>query len=108
MNLTNMDFPQLALVAFLIESLIQTFKPLYDKDKGWNKDALLALFVGIVLCVATKVDLFVAVGLPISVPYVGATLTGVLASRGSNFVHDILKFVEGKSDAPDFGTGPVG
>ncbi|OQY28859.1 MAG: hypothetical protein B6I38_08810 [Anaerolineaceae bacterium 4572_5.1] len=109
MNLTSMDFPQLALVAFLIESLVQTFKPLHDKEKGWNRDAVIALIVGVVVCVATKVDLFAAVGLPIkAVPFLGAVLTGILASRGSNFVHDIFKFIESKSETPDYTAGPVG
>ena len=108
MELTSMDFPQLALVAFLIESLVQTFKPLHDKDTGWNKDAVIALIVGILVCVVTNVDLFNAVGLPIAVPYVGAALTGILASRGSNFVHDIFKFIESKSKTPDATAGPVG
>ncbi len=102
-----MDFTQLALVAFLVEAIIQTIKPVYDPEKGWNRDALLALAGGIVLCVLTGVDLFKQLGLPIPIPYVGPMLTGIIASRGSNVVHDIFKFVE-QSTRPDGGLGAVG
>jgi hypothetical protein len=98
-----MDFNQLLLVAFLVESLIQTIKPIYDKEKGWNKDALIALIVGVGICALVKVNLFETVNLPISIGdkvvsnYIGIVLTGIIASRGSNLAHDVLKFVQNAS-----------
>src|SRR5512143_3072787 len=92
---------QLALVAFLVEALLQTIKPIYDKEKGWDRNVILALVVGIIVCVLTNTDLFKSVGLQISVPYAGAVLTGLLASRGSNFVHDIFKFMQNKAIASE-------
>ena len=94
----NLNVTQLALIAFLVESLIQTIKPLYEKDKGWNKHTLLALAVGIVVCVATGFDLFNLLEVPVKIPILGSVLTGILASRGSNFLHDVLKFVETRAD----------
>lgn len=101
MELASSDLTQLTLVAFIIEALIHTVKPAYDPTKGWNKDALFALFVGIAVCILTNVDLFETVGLHISIPYVGAALTGILASRGSNVAHDLFKIVQNKSDDED-------
>jgi cytosine/uracil/thiamine/allantoin permease len=103
-----MDLTQLAIVAFLVESLLQTVKPLYDREKGWNKSALFALVVGVVICLLTSTDLFTKVGLTISVPYVGSVLTGVLASRGSNFLHDIFKFVQNQAEVTESQQGGVG
>lgn len=96
---TTLDFAHLALVAFLVEALIQTLKPIYDKEKGWNRDKVVSIIVGILVCVVTNVDLFAELGFVVSVPYLGSVLTGVIASRGSNFVHDIFKFVQGKAEA---------
>ncbi|HKZ44446.1 MAG TPA: hypothetical protein VJZ78_05360 [Anaerolineales bacterium] len=100
-----MEFNQLLLVAFLVESLIQTIKPLYDRSKGWNLDSLIALVIGIGFCYIVKVNLFSIVdfnldfGDPVINHSVGVVLTGVIASRGSNFAHDLLKFVQ-KSAMP--------
>jgi hypothetical protein len=106
MDIANADLTQLTLVAFIVEALIHTLKPAYDPDKGWNKDALFALIVGVLVCSLTNVDLFSAVGLNIQIPYVGAALTGILASRGSNVVHDIFKFVQEKSISGEGGEAP--
>lgn len=95
---TSLDFTHLILVAFLVESLIQTLKPIYDKETGWNMDKIISVFVGILVCLVTNVDLFTELGFMVSIPYLGSVLTGVIASRGSNFVHDILKFVQGKAE----------
>ncbi|RME87651.1 MAG: hypothetical protein D6770_08900 [Anaerolineae bacterium] len=102
-----MDFTRLALVAFFVEAIVQTIKPLYDPEKGWNRNVLLALAGGIIVCVLTGVDLFAQLGLAIPIPYVGSVLTGIIASRGSNVVHDVFKFVE-QSAHPDSGLGAVG
>lgn len=95
---TSLDFTHLALVAFLVEALLQTIKPIYDKETGWNIDKIVSIVVGIVVCLVTNVDLFAELGFVVSVPYLGSILTGVIASRGSNFVHDIFKFVQGKAE----------
>lgn len=97
----TLNLQQLALIAFLVEALIQTVKPIYDKQKGWNKSALFSLAVGILICLFTGVDLFQALGIPENIPFVGQVLTGILASRGSNFVHDIFKYVNGKAQTDD-------
>jgi len=107
-----MDLNQLLLVAFLVESLIQTIKPIYDKDRGWNRDVIIALIVSIALCALIKIDLFALVGLQIYFPneqvgtYIGSALTGIIASRGSNLAHDLLKYVETASNRNV--SGPVG
>ena len=104
-----MELSQLLLVAFLVESLIQTIKPLYDHSNGWNLDALIALVVGIGFCYIINVDLFSIVNInldfgdPVINHAVGVVLTGVVASRGSNFAHDLLKYVQ-KSSTPSLDT----
>ncbi|PKN92168.1 MAG: hypothetical protein CVU44_16180 [Chloroflexi bacterium HGW-Chloroflexi-6] len=95
---TSLDFTHLALVAFLVEAIIQTIKPIYDKETGWKLDKVVSIIVGIVVCVATNVDLFAELGFVVAVPFLGSILTGIIASRGSNVVHDVFKFVQGKAE----------
>lgn len=92
------DFTHLALVAFLVEAIIQTIKPIYDKETGWKLDKVVSIIVGIVVCLATSVDLFAELGFVVAVPFLGSILTGIIASRGSNVVHDVFKFVQGKAE----------
>ena len=95
-----MDINQVILAAFLVESLIQTIKPIYDRERGWNSDVILALIISITVCMLVEIDLFTRVGLAILVPndvvgsYIGSALTGIIVSRGSNLAHDLLKYVE--------------
>lgn len=50
---------------------------------------LAAMLCAIILCLLTGADLFSAVGLTFSLPWAGSVLTGIFASRGSNYVSDI-------------------
>lgn len=40
-----------------------------------------------------EVNFFAIVGIELSVPIVGVVLSGLLVSRGANFVHDLLEAV---------------
>jgi len=45
--------------------------------------------LAVTLCVLADVDVLAVAGLSLGAPVVGSTLTGVLISRGANFMHDI-------------------
>lgn len=89
-----MNVIQVVLVAILAESIWETLKLTWEKDK-LCVDRLGTLVTGIVLAVGTGIDFFSMVGLPLIIPYLGSIFTGVIASRGANFVHDLLKITEG-------------
>ena len=88
-------FLQILVVATIIEALVQVLKPVYDREKGWNRDLILALFISMLVCALTKADVVAYLGMPFSVPYVGSIMTGVLVSRGTNFIHDLLTSIQG-------------
>lgn len=92
-----MTWQQLFLGAMLIESLTQTAKWLYKE--GLQLDRLIAFGIAVVVMPLIGLDLFTTVGLPIILPYnigyyVGAILTGVIAARGANVFHDLMKYLE--------------
>ncbi|WP_175574639.1 hypothetical protein [Syntrophomonas wolfei] len=57
-------------------------------------DRVGALVLGITIALGTGIDLFATVGLPINIPYLGLILTGIIISRGANFIHDLFKITE--------------
>ncbi len=104
-----MTFTQLTVAAFLIETLLQTIKPIYDKEKKWQIDQIMAIIIGILVCVGADIDVFKLIDLPMKVPYLGAALTGIIASRGSNVAHDVVRYLQGLGASADFNrTQPLG
>lgn len=89
-----MDLSQIVIGAALVESVWETGKMTYQKGKV-SADRVGALVVGVGVAVAGGLDACAAVGIPMAVPFLGSVLTGVLISRGANFVHDILGAMQG-------------
>lgn len=77
------------LAALIVEALWETTKMFWQNGK-FSYDRLGALAFGELIAVGCNIDFMNAVGLPTNIPYMGVILTGVLISRGSNFMHDFL------------------
>lgn len=90
-----MDIAQLVVVAILIEAIWENIKMIYDKNK-FNISMLGSLILGIVVCVIFGIDIFPIVGLNAIVPFIGSIFTGIIVSRGANFVNDLLKRLKGE------------
>ncbi len=89
-----MDFYKLLVIAAVLEALWETCKMFWQEGKV-SADRIGAVVLGVFLCVAAGVDFFGMVGVPLAVPYAGMILSGLLISRGANFVHDFLGAIEG-------------
>lgn len=78
------------LAAILVEGLTENILPVtLPPGQKWIKRAL-ALAIAVVVSVAYDIDLFALLGLP-HVAYVGAVLTGILISRGANYLAALVK-----------------
>ena len=91
----TMDMILLALaMAVTVEGLIEYIKTLGKAvlDKAWKTAATqgCALALGVALCFAVGADLYAALGVTFALPWVGQLLTGIFASRGSNYVSDLV------------------
>ena len=95
-----MEIGQIVAVALLVEALWETVKMVWKNGK-FSVDRLGALVLGIGICMLAGANLFEAIGIPMGPHLVGCALTGVLASRGSNFLHDLFERVQGKSGSVD-------
>lgn len=89
-----MDFAQLVIVAILVEAIWENCKMIWQKGK-FSISMLGSLIVSILICVLTGVDIFPIVGLSITIPFVGSVLTGIVVSRGANFVSELFAKLKG-------------
>lgn len=88
-----MTLVTILILAITVEALIEYGKLIFQKQINWKQ--LVALVIGVLLAVAANVDLFAVVGVTFIVPYVGVVLTGIIFSRGANYVADFLKMIQG-------------
>ena len=61
---------------------------LMSGDAPWQM--ILSLVLGTVVAIAYKFDLPKYLNMESNVPYVGCILTGILISRGANYIYDLL------------------
>ena len=80
----------IASFAILIEAIITYFNQfLVQENFCWQM--LFSIALGIVISVAYKLDLPAHFNLKSQIPYVGCVLTGILLSRGSNYLFELLE-----------------
>lgn len=77
-------------LATLIEAIITYYKEFFTTAGGAPWEMVISLILGIVVAVAYKLDLLAHFNLNSRVPYVGNVLTGILLSRGSNYIFDLI------------------
>lgn len=77
--------------AVLVEAITTALKPIWNPDKRTvSPSAILALLVGLGIAFGTGMDLCAAAGVKMQIPIVPQLITGILISRGANYMYDIL------------------
>lgn len=84
-----MSIVTIITIALLVEAIWETLKMVWQEGKI-NINTIGALIVGIAVSILAKIDIFAMQGISLSIPLVGWILTGVLMSRGANFIHDLF------------------
>lgn len=79
----------IVMVALIAESVWETLKMTWQEGKV-SIDRIGALVVALLLAIGTRLDFLSLLDIKTSIPYLGVVLTGILISRGSNFIHDLL------------------
>lgn len=87
-----MEFFALIFLAVIVEGIVEWIKTIYKSGK-FQVSKLIALLVGIIVCIGADVDVFRLVDVSIEWPYVGSVLTGILISRGSNYIHELTDVI---------------
>lgn len=87
--MTNNFFGVIAF-SILIEAIITYINQFFVSGEfSWK--VLASIFLGVLVSVAYGLDLPAYFNLTSQIPYLGNILTGILLSRGSNYVFDIIK-----------------
>lgn len=92
-----MEYAQLVIVAILIEAIWENIKMVWQNGK-FSIDKIGSLVISILICILAKIDIFPIVNLSIMVPVIGSILTGIIVSRGANFVHDLFNKISGNKE----------
>ncbi len=87
------DWNAVITAALLAESVWETSKLAWQKGK-MNPNVIGALTVGIIIAVGAHLNICTVVGINFSYPMIGEILTGILLSRGSNFIHDLFNIAQ--------------
>lgn len=78
-------------VEALIEYVKQIAKALGSGEIKAAATQVVSILLGVLLCLAVGADVYGALGVAFAVPWVGTLLTGIFASRGSNYISDLAK-----------------
>ncbi len=88
-----MNITVIVAVAVLIEGLVEYGKTItnmfYEGDKKTGVTQIVTIIIGIGLAFAFSANMFVPLGLMVN-EYIGMVLTGIVMSRGSNYVSDLI------------------
>lgn len=80
-------------ISILGEALVEYAKSVYDffENQEFKKGItqLITILLGVVLAYAFNVDIFVTLGITVNAT-VGTLLSGVIISRGANYVSDLI------------------
>ena len=86
-------------LAIIVEALIEYAKSIGNAiaGGGWKTAVtqIVAIVGAIVLCFASGADLFATIGIEFLWPWLGIVLTGIIISRGANYVSDFITRLQG-------------
>lgn len=83
--------------AIIVEGIIAYVKTFFVNGKiQWQM--ITSLVLGIVIALAYSLDLLALCGLESNIPFIGQVLTGILLSRGANYIADLIKLLISTSD----------
>ena len=89
-----MEITSLIVIAILVEAIWENIKTIWED--GININRIGALFLAILISILAKVDVFAMVGITLAFPMVSYILTGIVVSRGANFVNDLFGKLRGE------------
>lgn len=91
------------VLAITVEAVVEYGKLLIKERRiVWPQVA--ALFLGVSLSILAGTDLYATIGVSFAAPIVGMVLTGLLFSRGANYISDLVKRMQGH-DSAAYSTG---
>ena len=91
-------FVTLFILSVLCEAVVEWLKDLVPALAG-TAAKVAALVVGLVMAFGAGQNLFLLIGVEFAYPIVGTVLAGIVVSRGSNYIHDLIAKLQGEEVA---------
>lgn len=92
-----MTFATIFILAITVEALVEYSKLIFTKKINWKQ--LGAMGVAVLLSVAAGTDLFRELGVAFQIPFLGMVLTGIIFSRGANYLADFITLTQNTSSS---------
>lgn len=90
------SFMTVVLAALLIESIVNIVENIKEKETNWKYWAslIIGIVISILVAINWNIDLFLLAGFVDGrFPLLGPVLTGIIISRGSNVVSDLIGLI---------------
>lgn len=81
-------FSKICISAILVEALITYTNQFFYTGFSW--EMMCSILLGILVAISYKIDIPEQLGLKSKIPFLGNVFTGILISRGSNYLFDLL------------------
>ena len=85
----NKEISKMLMICMILEGII-TYINNFFVSRELHYQMVLSLIFGIFIAVAYKIDLLKLINIESEIPYVGSILTGILFSRGSNYIYNLV------------------
>ena len=89
----NKEFSKLFTICMLIESIITYINGFFVSREPHHYQVILSLILGVIIAVSYEMDLLKLLNIESKVPYIGSILTGILFSRESNYIYDLINML---------------
>lgn len=81
--------------SILVEAIVSAVKPIWDEEKlQISFSRLASVFFGVLFSLAAGLDIAGVLGVEIKWPVVSQVATGIIISRGSNYVYDLIEQIK--------------
>ena len=86
------NFMSIMAISVVVEGLV-TYAKMLVVDRKIEWQIVVAVALGVIFAIAYGIDVFAMLGMESIIPYFGSIMTGVLLSRGSNYIFDMFKTI---------------
>lgn len=83
------QFAKILMMSFVTVSIYDIIKSFY-KDNKIDVNSIVTAVLGIILAIASGLDAFALAGIDFKFAIIGQVLTGLVISKGSNYVYDFI------------------
>ncbi|MCG8515046.1 MAG: hypothetical protein MI740_12960 [Halanaerobiales bacterium] len=83
----------MSVIVEVVTNAIKGLLPFIKGEKG-NGSRITAAIVGITICITTKIGILDNFGIYVAHNLIDFIITGIIISRGSNAIHDIISIFD--------------